>query len=56
MMTCAERMRRVRVMEKMEKISSYANSRVKRADDGSMTYFDTEGNVLIKASLKKVES
>lgn len=53
MMTCAERMRRIRVMEKMEKLSTYDNSQVKKADDGSMTYVNKEGNVMVKASMRR---
>ncbi len=56
MMTCANRMRRIRMMEKMENLYQAGSNQVKKADDGTMTYFDKEGNVMIKASMRKVEA
>ena len=46
-MTCAERMRRIRLMEKMEK------SNRTTTENGTMKYHDREGNVLIEATMKK---
>ena len=46
-MTCAERMRRIRLMEKMEK------SNRTTTENGTMKYHDHEGNVLIAATMKK---
>lgn len=56
MMTCANRMRKIRMMEKMENLYRTGSEQVKKADDGTMTYFDKEGNELVKASMRKVEA
>ncbi len=56
MMTCAERMRRIRVMNTMDNVYNNGSNQVKKADDGTMTYLDKEGNVLVKASMKKIET
>ena len=56
MMTCAERMRRIRVMNTMNNVYNNGSNQVKKADDGTMTYLDKEGNVLVKASMKKIET
>lgn len=53
MMTCAERMRRIRIMNTMEKLYENGSDHVQKADDGSMTYLDKEGNVMIKASMRE---
>ncbi len=56
MMTCAERMRRIRVMNTMDKVYNNSSNQVKKADDGTMTYLNKEGKELVKASMKKVET
>lgn len=56
MMTCAERMRRIRVMNTMDNVYNNGSNQVKKADDGTMTYLDKEGNTLVKASMKKIET
>lgn len=56
MMTCAERMRRIRVMNTMDNVYNNVSNQVKKADDGTMTYLDKEGNTLVKASMKKIET
>ncbi len=56
MMTCAERMRRIRVMNTMDNVYNNSSNQVKKADDGTMTYLDKEGNTLVKASMKKIET
>lgn len=56
MMTCAGRMRRIRVMEAMNKVYDNGSTQVKKADDGTMIYLDREGNVLVEASMKKIET
>ena len=50
-MTAAERIRRIRLMEKMEK----ANSCVEKSEDGSLKYIDKNGNVLIEAKMNQKE-
>ena len=56
MMTCAERMRRIRVMNTMDNVYNNGSNQVKKADDGTMTYLDKEGHTLVKASMKKIET
>lgn len=56
MMTCVERMRRIRVMNTMDNVYNNGSNQVKKADDGTMTYLDKEGNTLVKASMKKIET
>ena len=56
MMTCAERMRRIRVMNTMDNVYNNGSNQVKKADDGTMTYLDKEGNTLVKASMKKIDT
>ena len=56
MMTCAERMRRIRIMNTMDNVYNTGSNQVKKADDGTMTYLDKEGNTLVKASMKKIET
>lgn len=56
MMTCAERMRRIRVMENMERAYNNGSNRVTKTNGEEINYLDRNGNVLIKASMKKVET
>lgn len=46
-MTAAERIRRLRLMEKMEK----ANSCVEKSEDGTLKYVDKNNNVLFEAKM-----
>ena len=48
-MTCAERMRRIRLMEKMEK------SNRTTTENGTMKYHDKNGDVMIEAKMIKRE-
>ena len=50
MMTCAERIRRIRLMEQMEK-----SNRTTKEADGTMKYLDKEGNVLVEAKMVRKE-
>ena len=47
-MTTKERIARIRMMERMEKMSQN-NNRVITTEDGTMKYYDNEGNVMIEA-------
>ena len=49
-MTCAQRMMRIRLMEQMEK-----SNRTTKEADGTMKYLDKEGNVLVKAKMVRKE-
>lgn len=53
-MTCAARMRRIRMMETMERLYQNDSERVTKADDGTMTYTDRNGKELVKASMKEI--
>lgn len=48
-MTCVERIRRIRLMEKMEK------SNRTTIEDGTMKYNDKNGDVMIEAKMIKRE-
>lgn len=48
MMTCAEKIRRIRVMEKMQKMHESGSNRVEKTEDGTMKYYDSHGNVIIE--------
>ena len=49
-MTCVERIRRIRLMEKMEK------SNRTTIEDGTMKYHDKNGDVMIEAKMIKRET
>lgn len=49
-MTCASRIRQIRMMEKMEKLSQTSNC-VGKTEDGTIKYLDREGNVLVEARM-----
>ena len=49
-MTCAQRMMRIRLMEQMEK-----SNRTTKEADGTMKYLDKEGNVLVTAKMVRKE-
>ena len=50
MMTCAQRMMRIRLMEQMDK-----SNRTRKEADGTMKYLDKEGNVLVEAKMVRKE-
>ncbi len=54
-MTTAERIRRIRMMETMERLSQSSN-RVEKTEDGTMTYYDHNGNVMIEARMTRTEA
>ena len=54
-MTTASRIRRIRMMETMDRLSQSSN-RVEKTEDGTMKYYDREGNVMIEAKLKETEA
>ena len=45
-MTCAERMRRIRLMEKLEK-----SDQTEKTEDGTMRYYDRNGDVMIESKM-----
>ena len=55
-MTCAARMRRIRMMETMDRVYQNGSKSVEKDTDGTMTYYDRNGNVIAEARIKKVES
>ena len=51
-MTCAERIRRIRLMEKLEK-----SDRTKKTEDEAMRYYDRNGNVMIESKMvRRIEA
>lgn len=51
-MTTAQRLRSIRLMEKMEKAYSNNNTHVEKEADGTMKYKDNNGKVLFEAKVK----
>ena len=51
-MTCASRIRQIRMMEKMDRLSQTSDC-VEKTEDGTMKYLDREGNVLVEARMVK---
>lgn len=49
-MTCASRIRQIRMMEKMERLSQTSDC-VEKTEDGTMKYYDHDGNVMIEAKM-----
>lgn len=49
-MTCAERIRKIRLMEKMEK-----SNRTTKTEDSDMRYHDRNGDVMIEARMVRRE-
>ena len=49
-MTCASRIRQLRMMERMERLSQ-SSDRVEKTKDGTMKYYDHKGNVLVEAKM-----
>lgn len=54
-MTCAQRIRSLRLMEKMEKAYHNGNDCVERANDGTLQYKNENGNILFEAKMKGSE-
>ena len=53
MMTAAQRIRSIRLMEKMDKAYSNNNTNVEKAEDGTLKYKDNDGKVLFEAKMKR---
>lgn len=53
MMTCAERQRRIRMMNLMQEMHERGSNRVEKTEDGTMRYYDSNGNVMIEARMEK---
>lgn len=53
MMTTAERIRRIRMMERMERMHNSGSDRVEKTEDGTMRYYDSNGNVMIESKMVK---
>ena len=53
MMTAAQRIRSIRLMEKMEKAYSNNNTNVEKAENGTLKYKDNDGKVLFEAKIKR---
>ena len=54
-MTTAERIRRIRMMETIERLNQTSN-RVEKTEDGTMKYYDQNGNVMIEAKMVRKEA
>lgn len=52
-MTAAQRIRSIRLMEKMEKAYSNNNTNVDNAENGTLKYKDNDGKVLFEANMKR---
>ena len=52
-MTTAQRIRSIRLMEKMERAYSNNNPCVEKAADGTMKYKDENGKVLFEVRIKR---
>lgn len=52
-MTTMQRIRSIRLMEKMEQAYSNGNTHVDKAEDGTMKYKDKNNNVLFEAKMKR---
>ena len=55
-MTCADRIRRIRMMERMERMYDSGSDRVIKTEDGTMKYLDSNGDVMIEAKMIKREA
>ena len=53
MMTAAQRIRSIRLMEKMEKAYSNNNTKVEKAENGTLKYKDNDDKVLFEAKMKR---
>lgn len=52
-MTAAQRIRSIRLMEKMEKAYSNNNTCVEKAEDGTIKYKNNEGKVLFEVKTER---
>ena len=52
-MTAAQRIRSIRLMEKMEEAYSNNNTNVEKAENGTLKYKDNDGKVLFEANMKR---
>lgn len=52
-MTTMQRIRSIRLMEKMEQACSNVNTHVGKAEDGTMEYKDKNNKVLIEVKMKR---
>ena len=52
-MTTAQRIRSIRLMEKMDKAYSNNNTNVEKAEDGTLKYKGNDGKVLFEAKMKR---
>ena len=52
-MTAAQRIRSIRLMEKMEKAYSNNNTNVEKAENGALKYKDNDGKVLFEVNTKR---
>ena len=52
-MTAAQRIRRIRLMEKMEKAYSNNNSCIEKAEDGTLKYKDNNDKVLFEVKMER---
>lgn len=52
-MTVAQRIRGIRLMEKMEKAYSNNNPNVEKAENGTLKYKDNNGEVLFAVKMEK---
>lgn len=55
-MTCAERMRRIRMMERMQGMYDSGSDRVMKTEDGTMKYLNSNGDVMIEAKMVRREA
>ena len=56
MLTCQQRIRRLRMMEAMERAYDRGDSQITKDEDGTLKYLDRNGNVLVTASMQKVKT
>ena len=53
MMTAAQRIRSIRLMEKMEKAYSDNDTQIEKDEDGTLKYKDKNGKVLFEAKMRR---
>lgn len=53
-MTTAQRIRSIRLMEKMDKAYSNNDTQIEKAEDGTLKYKDNDGKVLFEAKMKRL--
>ena len=52
-MTCAGRIARIRLMEKMDHLYQKNSNCIEKTEDGTMKYIDKKGNVMIEAKMQR---